>query len=252
MNVVISPAKKLDFDSPVDFETSQPLLEKKTKQLLSGLKDCSQEDIKKMMKLSDSLAELNYLRFQNFAKTKDKKAAVFAFNGDTYRGLEANSLSKKDIEYAQKHLQILSGLYGVLRPLDQIKPYRLEMGTRFGVKDSKNLYQFWGSDIANTLNEFAKSSKSKYLVNCASEEYFKSVKREECQFNIIDVKFLDEKNGEFKIISFLAKKARGTMAKYIIQNKVKTIDELKAFAEDGYKFSASESSESLLVFKRRQ
>jgi len=249
VNVVISPAKKLDFEHGLNIKCTKALLPSKTSILIKELQKCKKEDIQKMMKLSDNLAQLNYERFQEYSKGP-KSPAIYAFMGDTYKGLEAKTYSEGDLEYAQGHLNILSGLYGLLRPLDEMKPYRLEMGTRFPVKDSKNLYEFWGNDIADNLNKQLESTKSKFLVNLASEEYFKSVKRDFLNAQIIDVKFLENKNGAYKMIGLMAKRARGMMATYIIKNKVKTLAKLKKFDVDGYKFSETESSETVLVFKR--
>jgi len=250
MNVVISPAKKLDFDHGLKVKCTKPVLAKKTSILLDELKKCNKTDIQKMMKLSDTLAQLNFDRYQDYEVTEDKSAAIYAFMGDTYKGLEAKEYSKEDLAYAQKHLQILSGLYGVLRPFDEMKPYRLEMGTRFGAQGAKNLYEFWGSDIVKQLNKLSKASGSQYLINLASEEYFKSVKRDELDNDIIDVKFLENKNGVYKTIGLMAKRARGMMASYIIRNRVEDLSQLKKFNIDGYKYSASESKKNLLVFKR--
>ena len=250
MNIVISPAKKLDFEKPTGWDCTDPLLFEQTKELVKELQKCSASDIKAMMKLSDSLAELNYDRFQSFSGTKDKRPAAFAFVGDTYKGLDFRSFKDKDVEYAQDHLHILSGLYGVLRPLDELRPYRLEMGTRFKFKEYNNLYDFWGTIITEQINDLLKDNKSKILVNLASEEYFKSVKVDDLDADLINVKFLENKNGTYKIISFMAKRARGMMSAYIIKNKIKTVDKLKNFNEDGYKFDAKMSTENELVFKR--
>jgi cytoplasmic iron level regulating protein YaaA (DUF328/UPF0246 family) len=250
LDIVISPAKKLDFESEVSYKCTKPLLTKNTQTLVKELKKCSVKDIKSLMKLSDNLAELNFDRFQTFEKTKDIKPAVFAFVGDTYKGLDISSYSKNNIDYAQDHLHILSGLYGVLRPLDELKPYRLEMGTRFKFGENKNLYDFWGSAITDELNKMINKSKSKFLVNLASEEYFKAVKPELLNAQLVNIKFLENKNGTYKTIGLMAKRARGMMSTYIIKNQVKTVDKLKKFDIDGYKFDAKESSEFNLVFKR--
>jgi cytoplasmic iron level regulating protein YaaA (DUF328/UPF0246 family) len=250
VNIVISPAKKLDFEHGVKLKCTKPLMKKKTTVLVSELQKCKKTDIQKLMKLSDSLAQLNFDRYQNYNETSDKSPAIFAFVGDTYKGLEAKTFSKDDLDYAQSHLHILSGLYGILRPYDEMKPYRLEMGTRFGVNGNKNLYEFWGSDISNHLNKEFQNTGSKFLVNLASEEYFKSVKRDELDAQVIDVKFLENKNGTYKMIGLMAKRARGMMASYIVKNKVKTLAKLKKFNVDGYEFCPDESSDTLLVFKR--
>ncbi|EQC51335.1 peroxide stress protein YaaA [Bacteriovorax sp. DB6_IX] len=250
MNIVISPAKKLDFEHGINIKCTKPLMSNKTSVLLSELQKCKMVDIQKMMKLSDKLAQLNFERYQEFEMTADKSPAIYAFVGDTYKGLDAKSYSSDDLAYAQEHLHILSGLYGLLRPYDEMKPYRLEMGTKFGAMGAKNLYEFWGSDIVKQINKFSQKTESEYLVNLASEEYFKSVKRDELEVQVIDVKFLENKNGQYKMIGLMAKRARGMMASYIVKNQIKSLSDLKKFDVDGYKFSKEDSEKNLLVFKR--
>ena len=249
MKVVISPAKKLDFESEALVnECTTPELIDKTKPLIKKLKTLSTEDISKLMKLSPSLSELNYTRFQNFSKTKITKQAGLAFNGDTYTGLNFSSFNKNEVKYAQKNLRILSGLYGVLKPLDMIKPYRLEMGTKFGVEAATNLYQYWSKEVTETLNLEMKASE--ILVNCASQEYFKVINEKELAHQVITPVFKEKKNGEYKIISFNAKKARGMMAAYIIKNKITKVDDLKKFNQDSYTFNKNLSSTNEIVFTR--
>lgn len=250
VNIVISPAKKLDFEHGINIKCTKPLMSNKTSVLLSELQKCKMVDIQKMMKLSDKLAQLNFERYQEFEMTADKSPAIYAFVGDTYKGLDAKSYSSDDLAYAQEHLHILSGLYGLLRPYDEMKPYRLEMGTKFGAMGAKNLYEFWGSDIVKQINKFSQKTESEYLVNLASEEYFKSVKRDELEVQVIDVKFLENKNGQYKMIGLMAKRARGMMASYIVKNQIKSLSDLKKFDVDGYKFSKEDSEKNLLVFKR--
>jgi cytoplasmic iron level regulating protein YaaA (DUF328/UPF0246 family) len=198
---------------------------------------------------------LNFLRFNEW-KTPftldNSKQAVLAFKGDVYTGINAQTFSSQDLKFAQKHLRILSGLYGVLRPLDLIQAYRLEMGTKLENKQGKDLYEFWASKLTDQINQDLKASKSKYLINLASNEYFKSLQADDINAEIIVPVFKDYKNGHYKIISFFAKKARGLMSAYIIRNSLKNSEELKAFDVDGYKFYKSESNESNWVFQRKQ
>ena len=250
MQVVVSPAKKLNFDLSYDLKTTSPLFKKETEELVSILKNKSKKDISKLMSLSDSLADLNYNRYQNFDNSDEQSAAGFAFAGDTYKGLQIETFSKDDLSYAKDHLFILSGLYGVLRISDKIKPYRLEMGTRLENERGKNLYEFWSNSIYKKLNGFAKKNDSKYLINLASEEYFKSIDTKNLDLEVIDIKFLENKNGQYKVIGLMSKRARGAMTRYIVQNQIKDLSELKKFNLDGYKFSPKESSANELIFKR--
>jgi cytoplasmic iron level regulating protein YaaA (DUF328/UPF0246 family) len=252
MLVVISPAKKLDFEqeSPVSTHTMPEFIDD-SKKLISGLRKLSKDDISGLLKISDKLADLNFDRYKSFKvpfTPKNSKQALYAFRGDTYVGLEADTLNKKEVSYAQQHLRILSGLYGSLAPLDLIQPYRLEMGTNFGVNGSKNLYEFWKEKITHSINEAAGSSK--FLVNCASKEYFSAVDQTKLNPKLIDVSFKIKKGESYKVIGIHAKKARGACAKFIIQNKVKTIDELKKFNGLGFKFNSKMSSETELVFTK--
>ena len=250
MLVLVSPAKKLDFESPIKLEnTTEPVFKVKAKALGIELKKLSPPDIKKLMKLSDNLSELNFERFQNFQKKNaPQRAAVFAFNGDTYTGLDIHSFSKSEISRAQKKLRILSGLYGVLKPLDLINPYRLEMGTKFTTAKAKNLYEYWSNDITDFLNQ--NLEKEKILINCASGEYFKAVDTKKIKAKIITPVFKELRDGKYKIISFSAKRARGMMANYIIKNDISSVDGLKKFNMDKYKFNASLSNENEYVFVR--
>ncbi len=226
----------MDFEHevPSELQTGPDFLAK-TNKLAKALKELKTSDISKLMKLSPALSELNYNRFQTFKSIKSPstaKQAAFAFNGDTYTGLDIKSFNQTDLKNAQKRLRILSGLYGILRPMDLIQPYRLEMGTKFKFDDYKNLYDYWKSDVTKSVNEELK--KYKILVNCASNEYFSVIDKNELKGEIITPVFKEERNGQLKIISFSAKKARGMFAKYIIKNKIKTIDELKDFSEENY------------------
>ncbi|MBT6325227.1 MAG: peroxide stress protein YaaA [Bdellovibrionales bacterium] len=253
MIVVISPAKKLDFETCAPTNKFSNLKNiSMSKQLITELRKCKPDKISKMMKLSNNLTELNIKRYKSFNtpfNLDNAKQAMFAFKGDTYVGLDANSFSKKDIDYAQKHLRILSGLYGLVFPLDLIQPYRLEMGTKFPCRESKNLYEFWNKEITEQLHQSLK--KEKVLINCASNEYFKSVNTKVLEdVKIITPSFKEKKNGEFKMIGLFAKKARGMMSRFIIQNQIKISSDLLEFNLDGYKYNKKLSSDLNPVFIR--
>lgn len=253
MLFVLSPAKTLDFETPCDKEASYPKFQKEALELIGVLKEKSPEEIQELMDLSENLAELNATRYQKFAKaknTKRAKQAIYAFKGDVYVGLEAEDLSNDDLLYAQDHLRILSGLYGILKPLDLIQPYRLEMGTRLAFDDYRTLYSYWADKLSKELNKQAKKIGDKTLVNLASQEYFKAVDLKALKMKVVDVEFLDYKNGQYKIISFFAKKARGLMAQYIIKNRVETLEGLQGFDYEDYLYSADDSTDNKLVFKR--
>jgi cytoplasmic iron level regulating protein YaaA (DUF328/UPF0246 family) len=207
------------------------------------------------MKVSDKIAGLNVARFEQWSETftqENARQAILAFKGDVYTGLEAESLDDDGFDYAQKHLRMLSGLYGLLKPLDLMQPYRLEMGTRLANERGTNLYQFWGNIITNKLNEAISEQGDNVLINLASNEYFKAVKPKQLDATVITPVFKDCKNGQYKVISFYAKKARGMMARYIIDNKVDSIEALTQFDVAGYYFSEEESSDKELVFKREE
>jgi len=256
MLFLLSPAKKLDYDSPVSTNThTQPLFIKRSAELIKVLKTKSAEDIAALMKLSPALSELNVQRYSEWKPRFDQKSsrqAVLAFNGDVYEGLAAATLSESQLTWAQEHVAILSGLYGVLRPLDLMQPYRLEMGTRLQTARGKNLYEFWGSEIAQYLNERLADQTSRIVINLASEEYFKAVDQKALDARVVQCVFQDYKNGVYKIISFNAKRARGLMARFAIETKAKTPAALKKFNVEGYAFAAEESSEDKLVFRRKQ
>ncbi|EPR81759.1 UPF0246 protein YaaA [Acinetobacter gerneri DSM 14967 = CIP 107464 = MTCC 9824] len=205
------------------------------------------------MSVSEKIANLNVERFRDWDSDFDlsnARQAIFAFKGDVYTGLDAYHLDEKDFKFAQKHLRMLSGLYGLLRPLDLMMPYRLEMGTRLENPRGHNLYEFWGDIITNLINEDLEQAGSNVLVNIASDEYYKSVKESKIKAEIIKPVFLDQKNGKYKVISFYAKKARGLMARFMIENQLSSIDDLKSFNTDGYYFDAASSLAGELVFKR--
>lgn len=257
MLFLLSPAKKLDYDSPLHIEThTQPLFVDQAAGLIKVLKTKSAEDISELMSLSPALSELNVQRYAHWKRSftqANSRQAVLAFNGDVYEGLDAASLSAADLAYAQDHLRILSGLYGVLRPLDLIHPYRLEMGTKLANPGGKDLYAFWGETLTDSLNaELAQApAGSAALVNLASEEYFKAVKPKKLAAPVIDCVFEDWKGGKYKIISFYAKRARGLMARYAITNRIDRPEGLKGFDLEGYGFDADASEARRLVFRRR-
>lgn len=254
MLILLSPAKTLDFESDSKIAaTDKPRLIRQSQALAKQLKRLSPNDLRDLMSISQELAELNHQRFQDWDGTHskpDSKAALFAFQGDVYRGLKADELTTKQIQYAQSHLRVLSGLYGVLKPLDRMQPYRLEMGTRLQNERGKDLYDFWGDRIATTLNKDLDESKSKRILNLASNEYFKSVDKSVLNAEVISPTFKEYKNGKYKLISFFAKVARGTMASWVVRNRAKTVKKLTQFNEDGYRYDAESSTDTVPVFLR--
>ena len=256
MLTVISPAKTLDFDTPsIAKKHSQPSMLNKSEELIDILSTKSPSDIEKLMKISPKLAELNTERYHTWSRPftkKNAKQAILAFKGDVYTGLEAETFTEQDFEYAQSHLRILSGLYGTLRPLDLMQPYRLEMGIKLENPNGKNLYEFWGSDITKVVNKQLKVINSNTLLNLASNEYFKSLKIKELNADIVTPVFKDWKNGQYKLISFFAKKARGLMSAWVIKNQIENADELSGFDLDGYEYSARDSDPLNPVFLRKQ
>jgi len=256
MLIVVSPAKKLDYDTPAKTkQKTTPDFLDHSQILIDRLRQFSAVDIAELMHLSMKLAELNFDRYEGWElplTTDNAKQAMFAFKGDVYTGLDAESFSAADIKFAQKHFRMLSGLYGLLRPLDLMYPYRLEMGTKLDNERGKNLYEFWGSIITDAINKQLKSSKSEYLINLASNEYFKSVKTKEINAEIITPAFKEYKNGEYKMIGIYAKKARGLLSRYIIQNQLSDPEDIKNFDLDGYKFNSKVSKGNNWVFTRRQ
>lgn len=256
MLLLLSPAKKLDYDSPVRTElATQPLFVEQAQGLIDILRTQSEEDIAGLMKLSDDLARLNVQRYQEWEPKFDRsnaRQAILAFNGDVYEGMAATDLSDKELKWAQDHIVILSGLYGALRPLDLMRPYRLEMGTRLKNPGGANLYAYWGSRIANYLNERQDGETKPVVLNLASEEYFKAVDQKALRARVVQCVFQDEKNGAWKIISFYAKKARGLMARFVIDKRVQTVEGLKAFDREGYVFQPELSGQDKLVFRRSE
>lgn len=254
MLALISPAKKLDFDSDCKVKNcTQPSFLNDTKKLVSTAKKLSSADLQKLMKISEKLGDLNHDRFQRFSTPftqKNSRPAVMAFRGDTYVGLDADNLSSDDLFYAQDHLGILSGLYGVLRPLDLMQAYRLEMGTKLGNPRGEDLYDFWGDMIAKACNDAVKTHKDPTIISLASNEYIKVVKPKALEVPFITCHFKELKAGQPKTIGLFAKRARGAMARYIIQNRIETPKGLKTFKEDGYKFVSDLSDEQNYTFLR--
>ncbi|MCW9013917.1 MAG: peroxide stress protein YaaA [Gammaproteobacteria bacterium] len=255
MLIVISPAKTLDYDTPPKTKTfTLPDYLDQSQQLIDRMREFSALDISELMKVSTKIAELNFDRYEAWNRnfTPDNaKQAVLAFKGDVYTGLDAESFKATDFKFAQKHLRILSGLYGLLRPLDLMQAYRLEMGTKLKNVRGNNLYEFWGSDITDGLNQQLKKIKSNYLINLASNEYFKAVKPRQLDGEIITPAFKDYKNGEYKMIGVYAKKARGTLSRFIIQNQLADPEDLKDFNGDGYSYNKKLSKENNWVFTRK-
>jgi cytoplasmic iron level regulating protein YaaA (DUF328/UPF0246 family) len=255
MLIVLSPAKTLDFESPIKVnKTTEPDFIARSAELISTLRTMPPAQIGSLMSISDNLAQLNVARYASWSKkfTPDNsRPAMLAFDGDVYEGLDARSLSARQLDWAQKHLRILSGLYGLLRPLDLMQPYRLEMGTRLATKRGKDLYAFWGDQITEALNDSLTVAKAEALVNLASEEYFKSVKPAKLDRPVITPVFEEWKGGGYKIVSFFAKRARGLMARYAIEHKLTKPEQLKDFGSEGYGFDAKASNEARWIFRRR-
>lgn len=257
MIIVLSPAKSLDYETPPHVKKHTiPDFADEAAELIGELRRLSPQQIASLMDISDALAHLNFQRYADWSprfSTENAKQAVLAFNGDVYEGFDAKSLSAADLDYAQNHVRVLSGLYGLLRPLDLLQPYRLEMKTRFANGRGKDLYAFWGERITHALNAQLHKNKgaARVLVNCASEEYFKSVKPKLLDAPVITPVFEDWKGGRYKIISFHAKRARGLMARYAVENRVDAPEALKDFAAESYAFDAEASNDSTYVFRRR-
>lgn len=254
MLLVISPAKTLDYETPLATSRfTQPAFIEHSKALVAVLRDYAPSQLSELMGISDKLAGLNAARFGSWSPTftpDNARPAILAFKGDVYTGLQAEDFSEADFDYAQQHLRMLSGLYGLLRPLDLMQPYRLEMGTALANPRGKDLYAFWGERISQWLNTALAEQGDEVLVNLASKEYFSAVKKSALAARIIDCEFRDQKNGEYKIISFHAKKARGLMARYVVTQRIDQPDGLKGFDEAGYRYSAERSSTDNLVFLR--
>ncbi|TWC71621.1 peroxide stress protein YaaA [Herbaspirillum sp. SJZ099] len=255
MLIVLSPAKSLDYDTPpvTDVHTT-PAFIARSAVLIEVLKQLSPAQVGSLMGISDQLAVLNANRYASWSRkftAKNSKQAVLAFNGDVYEGLDANSLNARQLDYVQNHVRILSGLYGMLRPLDLMQPYRLEMGTKLANPHGKDLYAFWGSEITEALNGELATQKAPVLVNLASEEYFKAVKPKLLKAKVIAPVFEDWKGGKYKIISFYAKRARGLMARYAALKNISQPEKLKGFDLEGYAFAEEASTDSSWVFRRK-
>lgn len=253
MLTVISPAKRLDL-TPVDMaHATEPAFQQDAFTLAKAARRLSRADLQKLMSISEPLAKLNSERFKAFAESPSDevvKPAALAFDGDTYQGLEARTLGDDDMAFAQRRLRILSGLYGILRPLDRIQPYRLEMGSRLSTRRGKNLYEFWGKKISETLNAEAESEGTTLLLNCASQEYFGSVDLKALKLDVVEPVFLERKDGAEKIVSFFAKKARGAMARFAIERRAESLEDLKEFSVSGYEYHSEKSESGRLVFVR--
>lgn len=252
MLTVISPAKSLDWD-PVDVATTTPDFQDDAIRLAKTARNLTLGALKDLMSISDDLARLNRDRFKTFeyAPSPDRtKAAALAFNGDTYQGLEAKTLSDDDLAYAQNHLRILSGLYGLLRPLDAIQPYRLEMGSRLKTRRGKSLYDYWGDTISKALNDLGAAQNTDTIVNCASQEYFGAADTKALKLRVITPVFMEVKDDRPRIVSFFAKRARGAMARHIIENRITTLDGVQGFGAGGYAYDPDLSEGDKLVFLR--
>lgn len=257
MIIVLSPAKSLDYETPphVSKHTIPDFVDDAA-QLIDELRRYSPQQIASLMDISDPLARLNFQRYADWSttfSTGNAKQAVLAFNGDVYEGFDAKTLSAADLDYAQRHVRVLSGLYGLLRPLDLLQPYRLEMGTRLANARGKDLYAFWGERITDALSAQLRRNKGaeRVLVNCASTEYFKSVRPKQLDARVVTPVFEDWKGGRYKIISFHAKRARGLMARFAVENRIDAPEKLKDFAVEGYAFDPEPSNDATFVFRRR-
>lgn len=252
MLIVISPAKRLDW-SPTGHVSTEPAFQREASILAGHARQLSLRELRDLMDLSEDLARLNRDRFRTFSAQPDPdavKPAVLAFAGDTYIGLEARSLSEDDLAWAQDHLRILSGIYGVLRPLDAIQPYRLEMGSRLKTRRGKSLYDFWGDTISRALNAAAETAGAETLINCASQEYFGAVDRAKLAMRVVTPVFLEDRGGQAKTVSFFAKKARGSMARFIIEHRIADPEGILDFSTGGYRYDPARSSPDAPVFVR--
>jgi cytoplasmic iron level regulating protein YaaA (DUF328/UPF0246 family) len=256
MLIIISPAKTLDYQSPLAINKfTQPEMLDKSQELIKICRELTPAQISSLMGISDKLAGLNASRFSEWQPDfvpENARQAILAFKGDVYTGMRAQDFSAADFDFAQKHLRMLSGLYGLLRPLDLMQPYRLEMGIKLANPRGKDIYSFWGNQITEKLNQALEQQGDNMLINLASDEYFKAVKPAKLAASLIKPVFLDEKNGKYKIISFYAKKARGLMSRFIIQNKLTNPQQLTDFNLEGYVFDAGLSAKNELVFKRAE
>lgn len=252
MKIVISPAKSLDFEKALPTQKySKPIFLKQTKEIVKVLKTLKPKDLSELMDISDALGELNWQRNKKFKtpfSPENARPAVYAFNGDVYQGLDTYTIPEEKLDILQNKLRILSGQYGILKPLDLMQPYRLEMGTSLAIGESKNLYSFWKEILTDNLNK--ELNKNELFINLASTEYFSVIDTKKLKVPVITPEFKDYKDGKLKMISFFAKKARGLMVRYIIDNNVETLDELKGFNYEGYAFDANLSKDNKLIFTR--
>lgn len=256
MLFLLSPAKSLDYESPLPdgLPHTTPRFVKQSAALIEVLRRKTAGDVAALMDLSDKLAELNVTRYQAWSPrftARNSRQAILAFDGDVYDGLRARALKPDDLAWAQQHVRMLSGLYGVLRPMDRMQPYRLEMGTRLAVGEAANLYQFWGRAIADSLNGELRGQKDPVVVNLASQEYFKAVDRPALKARVVDCVFEETRDGRHQVISFMAKRARGMMARHVIEHRVLEPAGLKAFRADGYALDRAASTDDRLVFRRK-
>jgi len=256
MLIVLSPAKSLDYKTPVKVKTpTLPEFFSESAKLIADLKKLAPQDLSKLMGLSDQLAALNVGRYRDWSKKfteANSKPAIYAFDGDVYDGFDVKTLDTKTVAFAQEHIRILSGLYGALRPLDLMQAYRLEMGTSFKNPRGKDLYAFWGSRVTDSLRKVLEKDKKPALLNLASEEYFKVLQPKDLGCPVISPVFQDGKDGKYKIISFYAKRARGLMARYVVENRISDPADLKGFNLDGYRYYAAESKPDKPVFRRAE
>ena len=256
MLIVLSPAKSLDYKTPVKVKApTVPEFVSESAKLIADLKKLAPQDVAKLMGLSDQLAVLNVGRYRDWSKKftqANSKAAIYAFDGDVYDGFDVKSLDAKTVAYAQDHIRILSGLYGALRPLDLMQAYRLEMGTTFKNARGKDLYAFWGNRVTDSLKKVLEKEKKPVLLNLASEEYFKVLQPKELGCPVIAPVFQDAKDGKYKIISFFAKRARGLMARYVVENRISDPADLRGFNLDGYRYYAADSKADKPIFRRAE
>lgn len=254
MLALISPAKTLDYETALPSSNfTQPRLLDQSEQLIDVCRELSASQLASLMSVSEKIAQLNVARFQDWQTEFDlanARQAIFAFKGDVYTGLDAYALSDPQLDFAQQHLRMLSGLYGLLRPLDLMMPYRLEMGTKLHNPRGSNLYEFWGKRITDLIQQDLQQANSNILLNLASDEYYKAVKESALDAQIVKPVFLDQKHGKYKVISFYAKKARGLMARFVIEQQIQQVEDLKTFNSEGYYFDAENSNAKELVFKR--
>ena len=254
MLAILSPAKTLDYQTPLTTNKStQPDFNTESKELIATLRKFVPAEIGSLMKISDKLAELNHRRYaewQNQASEDNARPALFAFKGDVYLGLDAQTLGARDINFAQKHLRVLSGLHGLLRPLDLIQPYRLEMGTRLATRRGSNLYQFWGNKVTDNINKALAQQSRKVLLNLASNEYYQVIQAERIEGQILNINFKELRDGKYRFVSFAAKRARGLMARYMIDNRITRPAQLRQFDVDRYAFNEALSSDNEWIFSR--